>query len=347
LARGQDKVTSGASQNALDKLTKAADASYETAKTAEREKIDAFNAGLAEDLAAERAAAEKHLEQQPVYAAFKKEFVSLNASPREKITADQTKAHQEAIRNLFQANKEMFATAYKAANVDEGKLKKAVEKRLTPFGRKIQELSLGEMDTIRIKWAPMTRLPKLPAPLPTSLCLSPPYESDKTHTHTNVAVLGNGVDAIKESGIVVVEATAIGPIATGDNFAVTGSSFQALSGFRKLRVTATFPGNYLMQASSILGVSSTGADIVVEVTKPNGSVTRSTQELDWVLSPVLWYAFADGTFDSVTKTFDIPNSGGVFLVRVGLSSWFWAGAGSSLTISASGTVEKICVEVLK
>ena len=43
---------------------------------------------------------------------------------------------QDALVKLFQANKKMFATAYKAAGVDERKLRKSVESRAAIYPKR-------------------------------------------------------------------------------------------------------------------------------------------------------------------------------------------------------------------
>jgi hypothetical protein len=126
--------------------------------------------------------------------------------------------------------------------------------------------------------------------------------------------------------------------------AIVGSLFTVPAGYSTLNVIAKVKVTYLARAIGLAGVSYAGSDAIVELLGTDKSVLTEAQLVTWALAPVGWYQENEGEDTYyVNANFEIPNSGGEYMIRAGLRGNAWA-AGNGYAFS-SGNSEVIEIGV--
>jgi hypothetical protein len=138
-------------------------------------------------------------------------------------------------------------------------------------------------------------------------------------------------------------------LGNGRGTAAVGQAVEVPSGFSEVRATVATDTNYNLLAVSVVinGAAGSWADATIEIDKPNGVRRKKTQNLGWVVAPVLWYANEAGEDEplSLSKTVSVPGSdGGQFGVkaRVTAEAYTYGAAGSG-NASAGSTLKTITV----
>jgi hypothetical protein len=184
-----------------------------------------------------------------------------------------------------------------------------------------------------------------PPPPPLGRCVSPSYAFKDEQTWSQLLSVpyaqarpGNGSFYVGANG------TAAGGSAA---HALVGADFSIPDGYSQFVVTADIDWHYDAFCYAVGGVAGTGADLMLRISKGDGSaVLEATQFLFSLLSPVVWGNGASGAGSStVTFSFTMDNTNArTIRVLAGASAHaedaaFISGSGSHV----SGTVTKICI----
>ncbi|MEO6391289.1 MAG: hypothetical protein ABIP75_05510 [Pyrinomonadaceae bacterium] len=291
-------------------------------------------------LAASELASER--DQQAVHARRQRQLESINqitagarAALKPILAADKTGTYQSyqaeikrigkldakeqgrALRGLDGKYLTFFQNAFKQAGIDEPELQAKISKVLpgAKFGALLtcsgQEPPEPEEEEAE---------PKAHAAQDTQT-LSAPFGLRSTkRTTQGLSIQIASATADLESGDIRGSVDIVLGLGNGRATAAVGQAIEIPSGPHKVRSTVDTKTDYTLHAVSLAlnGAAGAWADARIDVTKPNGTLRKKTQNLGWVVAPVLWFVTEDGDEEplSLSKTVTVPgNAGGQFHVK--------------------------------
>jgi hypothetical protein len=337
---GKQDIKRGVTKQKATALLKAAKANDQKQESQAAKARKAAAAGVDEGLKKERAALQAKLKSQPEFQTLQKELNTiLKGGKGKKATPQQHKERTKALTQVFAKHKPLLDKAFQDAQVDEDHIAAVVGK----------QLGAGVLLRKRLL-ATFTVAPPAASPVPPAaktLALRPPYESTDTAESSDLVALSNDATADKDKGVVTLNSGA--SFAGGGNIrAVVGDFITIPNGFTKLQVTMKLNESHDLLVSAILGYSQASVDALVELTGgPNNQTQSQNTNLSTVVAPLLFAAHDESTSDQlITKTFNVPRTGGEFLVRGGVRGSFISASAGQANLFEFATVKEIDVKVL-
>ena len=142
-------------------------------------------------------------------------------------------------------------------------------------------------------------------------------------------------------------------LGNGRATAAVGQAVDVSSGVRQIRATVATDTGYRLSAVSVLfnGVAGSWADAILEIDKPNGTRLKKTQNLGWVVAPVLWYASESGDDEplSLSRFAGVPNNaGGQFQIKARVTGEAYTyGVDGGATSFVNSTLKTITVQSIQ
>ena len=315
-----------------------------------------FHAGMTRMFARENAALEAALERDRrfksvqrgadlLWIQYQENIRAARGNPRQIESAIHTYFY--SFRYLLRANEAMHAAAYRRAVDDNrhtlkflslaGKADGLVYKKnkhgsgaLKPFDSKNDDNTMDPAGN-----PPIT---------PPSFTFGKPFDDGGQHTAKSLItfVVDANFSAVKGTANINCD----GGWAGGSSArAVVGSYLTLPAGYSTLNVTAKVEVTYLARAIGMVGVSYAGSDAIVELLGTDNSVLTEAQLITWALAPVGWTQENEGEDTYfVNATFEIPSSGGEYMIRAGLRGNAWAAGNGYAYSSGNSEVLEIGVE---
>lgn len=129
---------------------------------------------------------------------------------------------------------------------------------------------------------------------------------------------------------------------------LVGDYLTIAPGFSRMRITARFQSRCSLAACSLGGASAGSGEHVISMHNlHSGSSDSQTYDVGSVIAPLLYFSKKeiDATYNR-TATFDIPDSGGEFLIKAGSDVAGWAGVNAWTHNDMRSTVEQVSIELL-